>query len=154
MPPAIPSGGAGSRSGARGSGGAGGSVRAAARGGKRPRRASVPDETPHQLTTTQVADVEDDEDDEEDDEAPATAEEYGEEEALNSDDDEAEEEGGDEGEGGARYGGPTDQDMLLVCQYEKVKRKRDTWRVAFKSGTGSIFGVAFAFARCDAELTY
>ena len=79
---------------------------------------------------------------------------HDEEEELNSDDDE-DVDGHDDG-GGVRAepGGATDQEMLLVCQYEKVRRKGDVWRVGLKAGTGSIFGVAFAFARCDAEFRY
>ena len=114
--------------------------------GKRPRDASMAVGSAAAIAADAAVEAEDEDEDEDDDE-----EEDIDEELLGSDDDE-EEGDGDGGSGGAgRSGEPTNR---LFCQYDKVKRVKDQWRITLKAGIGEINGKSYAFSRADADLLY
>ena len=73
------------------------------------------------------------------------------EEELNSADDDVEDEEDEEGGGG---GGGGAGENVIYCQFEKIKRTRDLWKVALRSGNCELYGLSYAFARCDAEFEF
>ena len=75
---------------------------------------------------------------------------------LNSADDESDDGLGDGGSGGrgGTNGGTEDGDNTMLCQFEKVRRVREQWKVTLKGGVATINGKSFAFSHCDAEFAY